>query len=88
MHLPSVRYVSRGLDAVLYVFSPVVALYLLRIWQRRQILARLGRRTLIICDIPYVHQACPPALNARALRNRTHTILQVSFMAVCCSALA
>lgn len=59
MHLPSVHYLSRGLDAVLYVFSPVVALYLLRICQRRQILARLGRRTLVICDMPYVHQACP-----------------------------
>ena len=58
-HLASVRYVSRGLDALLYVFSPVVACYLLRLLQRRQLLARLGKRVILVCDVPWCHQVQP-----------------------------
>ena len=50
------------LDALFYAFSPIIAAYLLRILQQRAGLARLGRRTLIIADTPFVHQVCKLAV--------------------------
>lgn len=44
------------LDALFYAFSPVIAAYLLRLLQRRTLLARLGKRTLIIADAAHVHR--------------------------------
>ena len=61
-HIRSVRYVAHTLDALLYAFSPVIAAYLLRLLQRRTLLARLGRRTLIIAEAAHVHQVMPSGL--------------------------
>ncbi|KAK9786783.1 hypothetical protein WJX73_001447 [Symbiochloris irregularis] len=55
-HIRSVSYVAHTLDALFYAFSPMIAAYLLRLLQRRPLLARLGKRTLIIADAAHVHQ--------------------------------
>ena len=44
------------LDCVLYSFLPLVFSVLLRIAQRRPLSARLGKRTIVIGDIPWVNQ--------------------------------
>ncbi len=49
-------YAGRGLDALLYIFLPFVMTLGLRWFQSRKLLARMGKRTLVIGDIPYVHQ--------------------------------
>ena len=51
-----VKYVMLALDAVLYSFLPLFFSLLLRLVQGRELLARLGKRTLVIADVPYVHQ--------------------------------
>ena len=51
-----VKYVMLALDSVLYSFLPLFWCMVLRIVQRRELLARLGKRTLVIGDVPYVHQ--------------------------------
>ena len=56
VHIRGVLYTMRLLDALFYCFSPIIAAYVLRILQRRTILARLGSRRLIIADIEYVHK--------------------------------
>ncbi|KAL0031273.1 hypothetical protein WJX77_012514 [Trebouxia sp. C0004] len=50
------RWLGHVLDSLVYMFSPVLCCFLLRILQGRPLLARLGRRTVLILDIPYVHQ--------------------------------
>lgn len=45
------------LDAVFYIFLAVGGFaYVRRWWQGRPIFARLGKRTIVIGDVPYVHQ--------------------------------
>ncbi|KAA8496343.1 hypothetical protein FVE85_0072 [Porphyridium purpureum] len=51
------RYVAGVVDAVLYIFLPWWTAMLFRLVTRRDMLARLGKRTLVICDMPWVHQA-------------------------------
>lgn len=51
-----VKHVMMLLDAILYCFLPLFFSLLLRLVQRRELLARLGKRTLVIADLPYVHQ--------------------------------
>jgi hypothetical protein len=51
-----VKYFMLALDAVLYSFLPLFFSLLLRLAQGRDLLARLGKRTLVIADVPYVHQ--------------------------------
>eukprot|EP00897_Mesotaenium_endlicherianum_P003173 jgi/Mesen1/2884/ME000175S02040 len=51
-----VAYVAHAFDALLYCFLPLVFSLLLRLLQGRQLWARLGKRTLVIADVPYVHQ--------------------------------
>mmetsp|Transcript_8636 Transcript_8636/g.27086 ORF Transcript_8636/g.27086 Transcript_8636/m.27086 type:complete len:1229 (+) Transcript_8636:143-3829(+) len=51
-----VRYAVAFLDAVLYAFFPVVAALALRLVQRRVLLARFGKRTVLVLDVPQVHQ--------------------------------
>ncbi len=51
-----VKYVMLALDAVLYSFLPLFFSLVLRLVQGRELLARLGKRTLVIADVPYVHQ--------------------------------
>ena len=43
-------------DAFFYCFLPLFFALVLRVVQRRQLLARLGKRTLVVADVPYVHQ--------------------------------
>ena len=45
-----------ALDALLYAFFPVVAALVLRFFQKRTMLARFGRRTIMVLDVPMVHQ--------------------------------
>ena len=52
----AVVYAVRVLDAVLFIMLPKVFSYLLRILEGRTVLARQGKRTLVICDVPWVHQ--------------------------------
>ena len=50
-------YVAGALDAALFIFLPAIATVSLRLAQGRQALARVkGRRTLVIADVPMVHQ--------------------------------
>jgi hypothetical protein len=51
-----VKYPMLAFDAVLYCFLPLFFSLVLRIFQGRELLARLGKRTLVIADLPYVHQ--------------------------------
>ncbi|KAA6424459.1 MAG: hypothetical protein FRX49_05671 [Trebouxia sp. A1-2] len=50
------RWLGHVLDSLVYMFSPVLCCFLMRILQGRPLLARLGRRTVLILDVPYVHQ--------------------------------
>ena len=50
-------YLAGVLDAGLFIFLPSILTCLLRAVQGRPVLARIkGRRTLVIADVPYVHQ--------------------------------
>jgi len=50
-------YVAGFLDALLYIFLPTLTVLGLRAAQGRPLLARVrGRRTLVVADVPYVHQ--------------------------------
>ena len=54
--LVGVQYALRVLDALFYIFLPKTFSYLLRYLEGRTILARHGKRTLVICDVPYVYK--------------------------------
>jgi len=43
-------------DIVIYIFGPWLWTLGLRYFQGRQLLARMGKRTLVIGDVPWVHQ--------------------------------
>lgn len=49
-------YALKLADAVIYVFLPLWVALLLRALQRRAPFARLGKRTVVVADVPYVHQ--------------------------------
>jgi len=49
-------YVVAAADALLYAFFPVVCALLLRFFQGRELLARFGKRTVLMLDVPQVHQ--------------------------------
>lgn len=51
-----IKYLMLILDGVFYCFLPLFFSLLLRVLQGRELLARLGKRTLVIADVPYVHQ--------------------------------
>ena len=53
---PAAVYSLRTLDALLFIALPKVFSYLLRVLEGRAVLARHGKRTLVICDVPWVHQ--------------------------------
>ena len=52
----ALTYIALVLDSLLYSFLPLFFSVLLRIVQGRPLTARLGRRTIVIGDLPYVHQ--------------------------------
>ena len=53
----AVYYVAGFLDSALFIFFPALVTLALRAVQGRQLLARVkGRRTLVIADVPWVHQ--------------------------------
>jgi len=43
-------------DALFYVWMPLLVTLALRLLQRRQLLARMGKRTIVIGDVPLVNQ--------------------------------
>jgi len=49
-------YLARVLDALLYIFLPKFLSYFFRYMESRTLLARHGKRTLVICDVPYVQK--------------------------------
>mmetsp|Transcript_31034 Transcript_31034/g.104480 ORF Transcript_31034/g.104480 Transcript_31034/m.104480 type:complete len:1166 (-) Transcript_31034:134-3631(-) len=49
-------YVIRFWDSLLFCFFPVVSAFFLRVVQRRELLARFCRRTVLVLDVPQVHQ--------------------------------
>jgi len=51
-----VRWALVALDCAIYCFLPLLFSLALRLLQGRQLLARLGKRTLVVGDVPYVHQ--------------------------------
>jgi len=50
------RYLLLAFDSLLYSFLPLFFSMILRLLQGREQFARLGKRTLVIGDVPYVHQ--------------------------------
>ncbi len=48
-------YAFRVLDAFLYIMLPKLFSYMLRLCENRTVFARHGKRTLVICDVPWVH---------------------------------
>jgi hypothetical protein len=52
----ALTYIALILDSLLYSFLPLFFSFLLRIVQRRPLFARLGKRTIVIGDVPYVNQ--------------------------------
>ena len=52
----ALTYIALIIDSLLYSFLPLFFSILLRIVQGRPLTARLGRRTIVIGDVPYVHQ--------------------------------
>ncbi|GLI64923.1 hypothetical protein VaNZ11_008318 [Volvox africanus] len=43
-------------DSVIYMFLPIIYAVLLRAIQRRPLWHRMGKRTIVVADVPYVHQ--------------------------------
>jgi hypothetical protein len=52
----ALTYIALILDSLLYSFLPLIFSLLLRIVQRRPLFARLGKRTIVIGDVPYINQ--------------------------------
>lgn len=50
------KHFMLALDGVFYCFLPLFFSLVLRALQGRELLARLGKRSLVIADVPYVHQ--------------------------------
>ena len=50
------RRIALVADCVLYMFLPIVYACILRLLQGRPVWHRWGKRTVVIADIPYVHQ--------------------------------
>ncbi|GJP47206.1 hypothetical protein CLOM_g6423, partial [Closterium sp. NIES-68] len=50
-------YVARAFDALLFCFLPLLVALPLRVLTGRDLLARLGKRTVVVADVPWVHQA-------------------------------
>ncbi|EKX36351.1 hypothetical protein GUITHDRAFT_155261 [Guillardia theta CCMP2712] len=50
------KYLLLAFDSLLYSFLPLFFSMILRLLQGREQFARLGKRTLVIGDVPYVHQ--------------------------------
>ncbi|GIL76244.1 hypothetical protein Vretifemale_5725 [Volvox reticuliferus] len=44
------------IDSVIYMFLPIIYAVLLRAIQRRPLWHRMGKRTIVVADVPYVHQ--------------------------------
>ena len=47
-------YFAAALDALLFIFLPKLLSYLLRLIEKRTVFARHGKRSLVICDVPWV----------------------------------
>mmetsp|Transcript_74697 Transcript_74697/g.200059 ORF Transcript_74697/g.200059 Transcript_74697/m.200059 type:complete len:1216 (+) Transcript_74697:161-3808(+) len=52
----ALTYICLILDSILYSFLPLFFSIILRIIQGRPLTARLGKRTIVIGDVPYVNQ--------------------------------
>jgi len=51
-----IKYISLTLDSFIYMFLALHFSLLLRLFSGRQLFARLGKRTLVVGDVPYVNQ--------------------------------
>ncbi|XRA96236.1 glutamine amidotransferase [Pycnococcus provasolii] len=49
-------YALKSIDAIIYIFLPMWSALALRWYQCRAPFARMGKRTIVIADVPYVHQ--------------------------------
>lgn len=49
-------YIFRVLDALAYIWIWHISCIIQRLLTQRDVMARFGKRTLIVCDIPFVHQ--------------------------------
>ncbi len=54
--LSAIAPLSNFLDSVVYIFFGLAFVFLVRAVQGRTLSARLGKRTLLIGDVPWVHQ--------------------------------
>ncbi|KAK3287859.1 hypothetical protein CYMTET_4650 [Cymbomonas tetramitiformis] len=52
-----VSLVANTVDAILYIFLPLWMTILLRLWEKRHPLHRLGTRTVVVGDVPWVAQS-------------------------------
>eukprot|EP00854_Cymbomonas_tetramitiformis_P009250 gene9250-10957_t len=52
-----VSIISGAVDAVLYIFLPLWMSILLRLWEGRHPMHRLGTRTVVVGDVPWVAQS-------------------------------
>lgn len=56
-------YITRFLDAAIYVFLPQICITIQRLWQGRSLLHRMTGRTVVIGDCPWVAQAAEALLS-------------------------
>ena len=59
----ALSYVALVFDSAIYVWSAILAATLLRLVQGRPLLARWGKRTIVIADVPFVHQCAEAFLS-------------------------
>ncbi|EFN56099.1 expressed protein [Chlorella variabilis] len=52
-------------DSMIYIWCGILAACLLRLVQRRPLLARWGKRTLVVADVPYVSQCVEAFVSKR-----------------------
>ncbi|KXZ56995.1 hypothetical protein GPECTOR_1g9 [Gonium pectorale] len=48
--------IALAVDSVIYMFLPIIYAVILRVIQGRPIWHRMGKRTIVVADVPYVHQ--------------------------------
>ncbi|CAE7877802.1 unnamed protein product [Symbiodinium necroappetens] len=70
-------HVALAFDALLYIFMPQLAILMIRLVQRRPLLHRMGVRTLVIGDVPWVAQSAEAFLSKLMACSYSATALNV-----------
>ncbi|CAE7837945.1 unnamed protein product [Symbiodinium sp. CCMP2592] len=70
-------HMTLAFDALLYIFLPQLAILMIRLVQRRPLLHRMGGRTLVIGDVPWVAQAAEAFLSKLMACSYSATALTV-----------